>query len=148
MWIHFRSETDRNVEQDSAFLKVRGNRSGRDFQVRELEQFGWWTFGMSVTSDGAVHYFAKPGIERLTREDHLTSQYPYSFRAEQFRTFFFNICNRDDGKSWSTPFVIDDPQLFIVKSGRVDAIVQRKLERLKRSSTAKKRTSSSRSRSR
>jgi len=145
MWIHFRSETDRNVEQDSAFLKVRGNRSGRDFYVSEIEQFGWWTFGMSVTADGAVHYFAHPGVEPLTAADHITSQYPYSFRAEQFRTFFFNICNRDDGASWSTPFVIDDPQLFVVRSDRIESIVQRKLQRQQRATTARQRSTTRRS---
>lgn len=147
MWVHFRSETDSKIDKDSAFLKVRGNRSGRDFQVRELEQFGWWTFGMSVTADGGVHYYASPGVDALTAADHLTSQYPYSFRAEQFRTFFFNACNRNDGRSWSTPFVIDDPRLYVVKSNRINAIVQRKIERKKKSSTAQ-RQSSSRSRSR
>ncbi len=143
MWIHFRSETDRNVDQDSAFIKVRGNRMGRDFHVLEIKEFGWWTFGMSVTADGAVHYYASPGVDALTAADHITSQFPYSYRAEQFRTFFFNVCNRDDGKSWSTPFVIDDPQLFVVKSNRVDAIVQRKIERRKRAATAKRKRSSS-----
>jgi hypothetical protein len=147
MWIHFRSETDRGVEQDSAFLKVRGNRSGRDFHVMEIPQFGWWTFGMSVTADGAVHYYASPGVDALTATDHITSQFPYSFRAEQFRTFFFNVCNRDDGTSWSTPFVIDDPQIFVINSNRIESIVQRKLQRQKRSSTAS-RSRSSRSRGR
>ncbi len=134
MWIHFRSETDRNVDKDSAFIKVRGDRLGRDFKVLEIEKFGWWTLGMSVTADGMVHYYAHPGIEPLTAKDHITSQFPYGFRAEQFRTFFFNICNRNDGRSWSTPFVIDDPELYVVNSSRIDAIVQRKLERSKRSS--------------
>ena len=148
MWIHFRSATDRNVEQDSAFLKVRGNRSGRDFQVLELKEFGWWTLGMSVTADGAVHYYASPGVDALTAADHLTSQYPYSFRAEHFRTFFFNACNRNDGTSWSTPFVIDDPQLYVVKSSRINSLVQRKIDRQKRASTAKRSSQSRSSRSR
>jgi len=133
MWIHFRSETSPNVDQDSAFIKVRGDRLGRDFHVMEIKEFGWWTLGMSVTADGAVHYYAHPGIEPLTAADHMTTQYPYSFRAEQFRTFFFNVCNQNDGASWSTPFVIDDPQLFVVRSSRIDSIVQRKLEYKKRS---------------
>ncbi|MFO7902630.1 MAG: hypothetical protein R6U98_08220, partial [Pirellulaceae bacterium] len=44
-WIHFRSETSRDADADSAFLKVRADRRGRDFYVMELEKFGWWTFG-------------------------------------------------------------------------------------------------------
>ncbi len=128
IWIHFRSATDRHHDQDSAFLTVRGNRMGHDFQVREipLEQFGWWTMGMSFTSDGMVHYYAKPGVEDLTEADHLTSQFPYSYRAEKMQNMFYNICNRNDGKSWSTPFVIDDPQLFVLHDQRVATIVRNK----------------------
>ena len=147
MWIHFRSETDRNVDADSAFLKVRGDRRGRDFYVKEIDRFGWWTFGMSVTGDGAVHYYARPGVDKLTAEDHITSQYPYSFQASQFRTFFFNVCNRD-GHSWSTPFVIDDPELYVVNSSRIESIVQRKLEREKTASTARRAPSRSRTKGR
>ncbi len=142
MWIHFRSETDRNVDHDSAFIKVRGDRNGRDFKVLEIQQFGWWTLGMSVTGDGMVHYYAHPGVEPLTAKDHITSQYPYSFRAEQFRTFFFNVCNRNDGKTWSTPFVIDDPQLYLVNSGRINAIVEKKQQRAQRNATAQSNKSS------
>ncbi len=128
IWIHFRSETSRNVEKDSAFLKVRGNGRGRDFEVRELEVYGWWTFGMSFTPDGMVHYYASPGVDDLTSADYLTSQYPYSYRAQRFSTLFFDICNRDDGKTWSTPFVIDDTRLYLVNAQRVNSIVIRKQE--------------------
>ena len=138
MWIHFRSEGSRGVESDSAFIKVRGDRFGRDFEVLEIDQFGWWTLGMSMTADGAIHYFASPGVDALTAEDHLTTQFPYSFRGERFRTFFFNVCNRNDGASWSTPFVIDDPQLFLVDASRINAIVQQKKERELAQETARR----------
>ena len=137
MWIHFRSKTNRGVEEDSAYIKVRGNRSGRDFKVMEIEEFGWWTFGMSFTPDGMVHFFASPGVDNLTAADHLTSQYPYSFRAERFRTFFFNVCNRNDGRTWSTPFVIDDPQLFVRQAHRITSIVDRKMQQEKRRAAAR-----------
>ena len=128
IWIHFRSETDANVETDSAFLTVRGNNLGHDFIVKEIpvEDFGWWTFGMSYTGDGQAHFYAKKGIENLTAEDHLASKFPYSYRAEQFETMFFNFCNNNDGKTWSTPFLIDDPQLFVVNSARVQSMVASK----------------------
>jgi hypothetical protein len=93
---------------------------------------------MTLTPDGQVHYYASPGVDPLTAQDYLTSQYPYSFRAERFRTFFFNICNRNDGRTWSTPFVIDDPQLFLVNASRVQSIVDRKEQAQQRSTTAKK----------
>ena len=143
IWIHFNSATSRGVDQDSAFLKIRSNGRGGDFQVKEipLEQFGWWTFGMSVTGDGQVHYFAKPGVEDLTMADHITSQFPYGYRAERMSSFFFNICNRNDGRTWSTPFVIDDPEVFVVNSSRVDQIVERKLQYEQRRAEASSRRS-------
>ncbi|MEQ8208494.1 MAG: hypothetical protein RH917_01580 [Lacipirellulaceae bacterium] len=126
MWIHFRSETSRKNEKDSAYIAIRGDHMGRDYRAKEIEQFGWWTFGMSFTPDGSVHYYAKPGIEDLTAADHLDSKYPYSYHARSFRTFFFNSCNYNDGKTWSTPFIIDDPTLYVVNSRRVESIVARK----------------------
>jgi hypothetical protein len=70
---------------------------------------------MSVSKDGRVHYFARPGVENLTINDHIASQMPYGYRAERFRTFFFNICNDDDGKTWSTDWIIDDPAFYTTK---------------------------------
>lgn len=128
MWIHFRSETSRGVEADSALVKVRGDRRGIDFPVKDIpaEQFGWWTFGMSLSPDGQVHYFASPGVEDLTAADHLTSQFPYGFQAERLNSFFFNVCNLNDGHTWSTPFVIDDPSVYVVNSARVEQLVERR----------------------
>jgi len=130
MWIHFSSKNGRNVEEDSAFLAYRGDRRGRDIRCKEIpaDQFGWWTLGISVTGDGQIHYYAKQGVGDLTQEDHITSQFPYSYHAESFRTFFFDVCNRNDGSTWSTPFIIDDPQLYIVNASRVMANVKRKQE--------------------
>ncbi len=143
MWIHYRRPADRKNGLAPAFIKVRGDRMGRDFHVLDVKEFGWWTLGMTLTGDGMVHYYASPGVDPLTSQDYLTSQYPYSFRAERFRTFFFNVCNRNDGHTWSTPFVIDDPQLFLVNASRVESIVQRKLQAQQRSSTAKKNSENS-----
>ncbi len=138
IWIHYRRPADRKEGQAPVFMKVRGDSRGRDFHVLDVHKFGWWTLGMSVTPDGGVHYYAHPGVEPLTAQDHLTSQYPYSFRCQQFRTFFFNICNHYDGRTWSTPFLIDDPQLFLVKASRVESIVERKLQAQERNATAKR----------
>lgn len=141
MWIHFRQAADRQGErQAAAFIKVRGDQRGRDFPVLNIPaaQFGWWTLGMSVTADGMVHYYARPGVGPLTAADHLTSQHPYGFRAERFRTFFFNICNRNDGQTWSTPFVIDDPQLYLVYASRVTSIVERREEQQQRRANAQR----------
>jgi hypothetical protein len=127
MWIHFRAAGTRNNKVDGAYIAVRGDRMGRDFHAKEIDQFGWWTFGMSFSPDGMVHYYASPGVDPLTAADHLTSQYPYSFTARQFRTYFFDVCNRNDGRTWSTPFVIDDAKLYVVDGRRIASIVERKL---------------------
>lgn len=141
IWIHFKSETSRGVEQDSAFLTIRSNSRGGDFEIKEIpaDQFGWWTFGMSVGSDGRIHYFAKQGIEDLTMADLLTSQFPYGYQAERLNSFFFNICNRNDGRTWSTPFVIDDPEVYVVHSARVDQLVERKVQYEQRRAESKNR---------
>ena len=148
MWIHFRSKGTRGNKEDSAFITVRGDRRGRDVRYKEIsaEQFGWWTLGMSMTGDGQIHYYAKPGVEDLTAADHLTSQFPYSYNAERFRTFFFDVCNRDDGKSWSTPFVIDDSRLYVLNDARISSIVNRKVQR--EAKRQKQRSASKQSRSR
>jgi hypothetical protein len=125
MWIHFRNTATRTAKAQTAYIAVRGDRLGRDFPAREIDQFGWWTLGMSFSADGMVHYYASPGVDELTAADHITSQYPYSFTARDFRTYFFDVCNRNDGRTWSTPFVIDDPKLYVVDATRVTSIVKR-----------------------
>ncbi len=130
LWIHFRSKGSKGAKEDSAFLTYRGDTRGNDVRCKEIpvEDFGWWTMGMSVTGDGMVHYYAKPGVEDLTQADYITSQFPYGFSAQRFRTFFFNVCNRSDGKTWSTPFIIDDPALYVVNSSRIENLVERKVQ--------------------
>lgn len=121
MFVQFRSESDRRNQTDSAYFTIRGNQRGGDFKGPEITQTGWWTLGMSCTSDGMVHYYISPGIDDLTPEDYVTSQFPYGYKAEQFRTFFFNVCNRDDGRTWATPWIIDDPTLYLGNGHRVVA---------------------------
>lgn len=115
MFIEFESKHDGKREHDYAWLRIRSDRLGRDFKGMQITRAGWWTLGMSVSADGAVHYFAKPGTDDLTMDDYITTQVPYSYRAERFRTFFFNICNGDDGKTWSTDWIIDDPAFYLRK---------------------------------
>ena len=116
MFIVFESKNEQRPD-DYAYLRIRGDRRGRDYKSLQITQTGWWTFGMSVTPDGQVHYYAKPGIEDLTQEDHLGSGYPYGFRCYLFKTFFFDICTLDNGRTWSTPFVIDDAKMYYVNTG-------------------------------
>jgi len=112
MFINLESETDRGREYDSAFISVRGAYNGADFRSIPIKVTGWWTFGMSVTPDGQVHYYASPGVDDLTADDYLTSQYPYGYRAHRMKTFFFNVCNGDNGRTWSTSWIIDDAKFY------------------------------------
>jgi hypothetical protein len=114
LFIEFESKAD-GYDNNYAYLSVRANEWGHNFRGPQITQTGWWTFGMSFTPDGMVHYYAKPGVEDLTAKDHIASQYPYGYRCERFATFFFDVLNSDDGRTWSTPWIIDDPQVYRVR---------------------------------
>lgn len=117
MFIEFQSKTD-GFPHDYAYFRLRADSRGNDFKARQITTTGWWTLGLSVTPDGRVHYFAKPGVDDLTEADYIASQLPYGYQAEHLQTFFFNVCNGDDGRSWSTPWVIDDPTVYYVPKRR------------------------------
>ena len=110
-----RHKNQTKKEDDYATIRIRGNRRGKDFTGPQITRTGWWTLGMSVTPDGMVHYYASPGVDDLTEDDYITSQFPYDYKAERFRTFFYNICSANDGKRWSTAFVVDDPKVFVLR---------------------------------
>jgi hypothetical protein len=116
MFVCYEKQRDGQVK---TYFRIRGDRRGGDFRGPDIEQLGWWTLGMSVTADGMVHYYAHPGVEDLTEEDYITSQYPYGYKAERFRTFFFNVCSADDGRRWSTPFIVDDSWMYLARSAGV-----------------------------
>ncbi len=113
-FIEFHSKSDPKFKEDGAKLLIRGNQLGHEVPGPKLTP-GWWTLGMSVTSDGRVHFYASPGVDDLTAADHLYSAFPYSYQAEYFATHFYNSCNLYDGRTWSTPFIIDDPAIFVLR---------------------------------
>jgi hypothetical protein len=114
MFLLFNSETTRGVEKDSAKLSIRGDKLGRDIRSLDIKEPGWWTLGMSFTADGQVHYYASPGVDDLTAEDHIMSSFPYSMRGLVFNNFFFNVANWENGHTWSTQWIIDDPKVFVI----------------------------------
>ena len=113
-------------ENDYAYINIRGARNGGDYKAKQIETTGWWTMGISVSPDGMVHYYAKPGIEDLTEEDRIGSQYPYGYKAHHFRAFFFNVCNFDNGRNWSTPWVVDDCKFYISPRGTAGQYIMRR----------------------
>jgi len=114
MFFLFRSETSRNIKTDAAKLTIRADRRGHDVRSLDVTEPGWWTLGMSFTADGQVHYYASPGVDDLTDDDYLMSNLPYGMRGVSFHNFFFNVANWDNGRTWSTPWVIDDPKVFVI----------------------------------
>ena len=111
-FIEFHSSHDGRFKEDEAVLLIRGNNLGHEVKSLKLTP-GWWTLGMSVGGDGRVHFYGKPGVENLTAADHLYSSFPYGYQAETFATHFFNSCNQNDGTTWSTPIIIDDPAIYV-----------------------------------
>lgn len=116
MFIEFETKEDTGYAQDTAYLRVRADNSGYDYKAKDITVTGWWTLGMSFTPDGAVHYYAKPGVSDLTKEDYITSHFPYGYRCQRFRTFFFDLCNGDDGRTWSSELIVDDSTAYFIKT--------------------------------
>jgi hypothetical protein len=114
MFLLYQRPNGRNVTAPSAKITVRANQRGGDVRSHEITEPGWWTMGMSFTADGQVHYYASEGVDDLTEEDFLMSSFPYGMRCQQFNNFFFNVANWDNGRTWSTPWVIDDPKVFVI----------------------------------
>jgi hypothetical protein len=114
MFFLFQSETSRGGKQDSVKLSVRANQRGHDIRSLDIKEPGWWTLGMSFTADGQVHYYASAGVDDLTADDYIMSNFPYSMRCVQFNNFFFNVANWENGRNWSTQWVIDDPQIHVI----------------------------------
>ena len=100
--------------EDFAQLTIRSGPRGNDIRSVKATEPGWWTMGMSFTPDGQVHYYASPGVDDLTSDDYLVSYFPYGNHCVSFNNFFFNVANLDNGRSWSTKWIIDDPQVFVV----------------------------------
>ena len=100
-------------KEDSAVLLIRGDHLGHEVPGPKITHEGWWTLGLSFTPDGRVHYYAHEGVENLTAKDHIYSGFPYGYHCEQTSTFFFNIVNQDDGRTWSTRWIVDDPKVYV-----------------------------------
>lgn len=97
-----------------AVMLIRANEMGQDMAGPKITQTGWWTFGMSITADARVHYYAHPGVGELTSRDYITSKVPYNIPATYFNTIFFNVCSADNGQSWSTGWIVDDPKVYYI----------------------------------
>jgi hypothetical protein len=126
MFLVFQSHDGRSDNrQDYAYIRIRADREGQDYKGLQISQTGWWTLGLSLSPDGRIHYYAKPGVADLTEDDYLASENPYGYRCHGFKTFFFNVCNLDDGHTWSTPWVIDDPTVYYIPTSTASTSTKR-----------------------
>lgn len=94
-------------------IAIRSGTNGHDLPGPNITETGWYTLGMTCTADGAVHYFFRQGVEDLRPQDRIASHFPYGYRAAQFETFFFDVLTRETGKTWSTPWIVDDACLYL-----------------------------------
>ena len=108
-----REQTADGKVKASIRADVRADEYGRDLPMVTFQPGTWCTLGISMTPDGRSHFFAKEGIENLTADDFLGSYMCYNWRGVSFTTFFFNVMNIDNGRSWSTPWVIDNAFLHV-----------------------------------
>jgi hypothetical protein len=117
MFIWFDSKSDGRHTEDSAHFIMRAGPIGQDLRVpdHEITGPGWWTLGMTCTPDGQIHFYIREGIEDLRPEDRVGSYWPYSYRCQQVQTFFYDVCNLDNGKEWSTSWIVDDPAVYVLK---------------------------------
>ena len=115
LFIDFKPDPNGDHSKDVAIMRIRADQSGQDVPVLTINRTGWWTLGMSFTPDGQVHYFARPDIKNLTAENRIASEYPYGLKTETFKTFFFCVCSGDDGRTWSTEWIVDDPTVYVAR---------------------------------
>lgn len=119
-FIQYNAKSDPRFSDDHAVFVLRAATSGHDKVVGpKITGPGWWTLGMSIEPGGYCNYFASPGVDDLTAADHLFSSQPYGIPGNRFNTIFFNICSADNGHSWSTPWIVDDPKIYMGAGGRM-----------------------------
>ena len=112
-FIQLNTKESTGQKEDSAVFLIRSDERGHEVPGPKITHEGWWTLGMSFTPDGKVHYYVREGVGNLTSKDHVYSSYPYDYRCEQTSCFFFNVVNQDDGRTWSTRWIVDDPKAYV-----------------------------------
>jgi hypothetical protein len=114
MFICFYSHVDSGAKEDSAQFIIRADQMGQDVAGPRIAKGDcWYTLGMSFGANGQVNYYVRQGVENLTAKDHVASYFAYGDKCEQFESFFFDLVNMDDGKSWSTQWIVDDAFMYI-----------------------------------
>jgi len=124
LFVNYKRPADRHKNEPPAYWVVRASNPGGDYRVKPITESGWWTIGMSFTADGMVHYYLRPGVEDLTSSDRVASQYPYNFQTQYFIDVFFDIFGSNNGQTWTTGWIIDDPAVYLANPPRVPYTVR------------------------
>lgn len=111
-FVQFNSSHAGQFEEDHAVILIRGNQLGHEIGGPKITEPGWYTMGMSFTPDGKVHFYMGKGARKLTSRDYITSSWPYGYKAQSVSTYFYNIVTPDNGKTWSTPWIVDDSGMY------------------------------------
>lgn len=116
MFVQLNAKGDVLNKEDTAVFVIRANENGNDFVAGPvIREPGWWTLGMTLSSDGRVHYYATKGTGPLRVTDHIATTMPYGEPNLQMNTVFFNVMNSDNGRTWSTEWIVDDVEVFFVR---------------------------------
>jgi hypothetical protein len=124
IFVNYKRPENRRKNEAPASWVIRASNPGGDYAVKPLKEPGWYTLGMSFTGDGMVHYFIRQGVEDLTSSDRVASQFPYNFQALYFIDVFFDVFGSNNGQTWTTGWVIDDPAVYLAYPPRVQHAVR------------------------
>lgn len=113
-FIQYTRKADGQARHGAMWL-IRGANNGGDFAGPAITETGWWTVGMTVNPNGTVSYYVRPGVQNLRPQDHVATTMPYGYQAERFSSLFFNITSANNGAQWSTPFIVDDPAVYVLR---------------------------------
>ena len=125
IFINYKREAVRRKNEAPAYWVIRASNPGGDYQLAPIKEPGWWTLGMSFSPDGMIHYYIRQGVEDLTSSDRVASQYPYTFQCLYFIDVFFDIFGSNDGQTWTTGWIIDDPAVYLAYPPRMQHANQR-----------------------
>ena len=65
-----------------------------------------------TTAEGLSAWFGNQAQIDLRPGGSAGMKWDNGHTAEMLNTFFFNIVSPDDGRSWSTEWIVDDPTLY------------------------------------
>ena len=125
IFVNFKRPADRFKNEAPAYWVIRASNPGGDYRSLPIKESGWYTLGMSFTGDGMIHYYIRQGVGDLTASTRVASQFPYIFQCLYVIDVFFDIFGSNDGQTWTTGWIIDDPAVYLAYPPRMQHANQR-----------------------